>query len=56
MQMPDMRAQALWLCGSTSQQHCSVRHFDKARSKESEEEAFKTSNNSPPRRVPVTGL
>lgn len=44
------------LRGSTSQRHCSVRDFDKTRSKEREEQAFKTSNNSPPSRVPVTGL
>lgn len=46
MQMPDMWAEVL----------CLGRHFDKARSKESEEQAFKPSNNSPPCIVPVTGL
>lgn len=45
MQMPVRRAQALRFSGLTSQQYCFVRHFDKARSKESEEQAFKTSNN-----------
>ena len=42
---------------------CEVHHhrnavvcFDKARSKESEEQAFKTSNNSSSYGVPITGL